>query len=348
MDLRALRSNVANLRRRLPGATRFIGVIKADAYGHGARPVAEAALGAGAWGLAVVTLEEAAAIRDLLPPERILVLGPLLVGDAPEAADAGYALGVSTIEVAQALSAASGSRRVPVHLKLDTGMGRYGAVLGEFSELTAFVTSAPGLELAGTWSHLASSDSDPDYTREQYERFLAATRGLPGLRHLANSGAVLRHPETALDAVRVGIAMYGCEAAATVPVLRLQAHVAQVKSVPAGASIGYGRTWAAAVPTRIATVTIGYADGVHRARSNRGDVLLRGRRVPLVGRVSMDSITLDVSAVPEVESGDIATLIGADGSERIRAEEVAEWSGTISYEVLTSIGARVARAYLNS
>jgi alanine racemase len=295
----------------------------------------------------VVTLEEAAEVRDLLPPERILVLGPLLPEDAPEAAAAGYALGVSSLQLARALAAASGGRTVPVHLKLDTGMGRYGAEPGEFAKTARFVANNPGLELAGTWSHLATSDSDPGFAQVQLERFLAASEGLPGLRHLANSRGVLNHPEMALDAVRVGIAMYGCEDPGLEPALQLRARVAQVRTVPAGAAIGYGRTWTALAPARIATVTIGYADGVHRARANRGDVLVRGRRVPLVGAVSMDSITLNVTAVPEVEAGDAATLIGADGGERIRAEEVAGWSGTISYEVLTAIGPRVARAYLD-
>ena len=342
----ALRSNVERLRRRLPPATRFIAVVKADGYGHGARPVAEAAIAAGAWGLAVVTLAEADEVCDLLPPERILVLGPLLIDDAVEAAASGHAIGCSSLELAQALAAAAGGRRVPIHLKVDTGLGRYGAQPAEFAEMARWVESSPGLELAGTWSHLATADSDPDYARHQLDRFRAATEGLPGLRHLAGSGALLHHPEMAFDAVRVGIAMYGCEDPALSPVLRLRARVAQLKTVAAGEAIGYGRTWTSPAPARIATVSIGYADGVHRIRSNRGEVLVRGRRVPLVGRVSMDSITLDVSGVPELEVGDPATLIGADGEERIRAEEVGAWSETISYEVLTSIGRRVERVYL--
>ena len=208
------------------------------------------------------------------------------------------------------------------------------------------MAGSSGLELAGTWSHLATADSDSGYARQQLDRFLSATEGLPGLRHLSGSGALLNHPEMALDAVRVGIAMYGCEGSDLDPVLRLRARVAQLKIVSAGESIGYGRTWTAPGRTRIATVSIGYADGVHRVRSNRGEVLVRGRRAPLVGRVSMDSITLDVSGVAGLEVGDPATLIGADGEERIRAEEVGAWSETISYEVLTAIGRRVERVYL--
>ena len=334
------------LRRRLPPSARFIAVVKADGYGHGARPVAEAAIAAGAWGLAVVTLAEAAEVGDLLPPERTLILGPLLPADASEAAATGHALGCSTLELARALAAAAGSRRVPVHLKLDTGLGRYGAQPAEFAEMARWVADSPRLELAGTWSHLATADSDPAYARQQFDCFLSATEGLAGLRHLAGSGAVINHPEMALDAVRVGIAMYGCEGPELDPVLRLRARVAQLKTVAAGEPIGYGQTWTAPGRARIATVSIGYADGVHRVRSNRGEVLVRGRRAPLVGRVSMDSITLDVSGIEGLEVGDPATLIGADGEERIRAEEVGTWSETISYEVLTAIGRRVERIYL--
>jgi len=343
VDLGALRSNVERLRRRLPSATRFIAVVKANGYGHGARAVAQAALAAGAWGLAGVTLEEAAEVRDLLQPERILVLGPLLPEDAPEAAAAGYALGVSSLELVRALADAAGSRRVPVHLKLDTGMGRYGAQVPEFEAIARYVTNEPRLELAGTWSHLASAGFDAEYSQAQYERFMAATEGLPGIRHLANSAGAARYP---LDAVRIGIALYGCEDPFCKPALQLRARVGHLKTVPVGMSIGYGRTWTADRPTRIATVTIGYADGVHRVRANRGEVLVRGTRAPLIGAVSMDSITLDVSALPEVKVGDTATLIGADGDGEISAQEVATWSETITYEVLTSIGRRVARSYL--
>jgi alanine racemase len=224
-------------------------------------------------------------------------------------------------------------------------MGRYGAAPEEFAELVARVRSSDRLELAGTWTHLASSDSDPEFTRLQLQTFLAATEGLPGLRHAANSGAVLRHPESALDAVRVGIALYGCGDPRLEPVLQLRARVAHLKNVAAGATVGYGRTWTASSPARIATVTIGYADGIHRARANRGQVLVRGGRAPLVGAVSMDSIALDVSEIAAVELGDPVTVIGRDGEEEIRAEEAASWSGTISYEVLTSIGRRVERSY---
>jgi alanine racemase len=347
VDLGALRANLGRLRARLPGPTRLIAVVKADAYGHGARQVAATVLEAGAWGLAVVTLEEAAEVRDLLAAERLLVMGPLLPGDAAAAAAGGYAVGCSSLEVARALAAAAGGRRVPVHLKLDTGMGRYGARPEEFAALARFVLDSAELELAGTWSHLVTAGSDAGFVLEQHRRFLAATEGLPGIRHLANSGGILHHPELALDAVRVGIALYGYEDPELEPVLSLRARVAQLKTVAAGTPIGYDRTWVAPGQAEIATISIGYADGVHRARSNRGEVLVGGRRAPLVGQVSMDSITLDVTGMLGVRVGDAATLIGSDGRERITAEEVAGWSGTISYEVLTAIGRRVVRVYSN-
>jgi alanine racemase len=167
----------------------------------------------------------------------------------------------------------------------------------------------------------------------------------PGLRHAANSGAVLHHPETALDAVRCGIAIYGCGGTAGTglrPALALHSVITQVKEVPAGTPVGYGGTWVAPGPARVATIAIGYEDGVLRQRANRGEVVVAGRRVPLVGRVSMDQVTADVSEVPDALAGDRATLIG----EGITADEVAEWSGTNAYEVLTSIGRRVERVYL--
>jgi alanine racemase len=237
---------------------------------------------------------------------------------------------------------------VPVHLKIDTGMGRFGCTPEDAPGLARFIDQSPGLRLAGTWTHFACSDSDDAMTKAQFELFtdtIAALGVDPGMRHACNSMGAHNHPEFALDAVRSGIAIYGCEWPGAQPALALRSVVTHVKTVAAGDTVGYGATWKAPGNRRVATVAIGYADGVHRARSNRGDVLVRGRRAPLIGVVSMDAITLDVTDVPGVQVGDVATLIGADGDQRITAEEVAEWSGTISYEVLTSIGPRVERRY---
>jgi alanine racemase len=319
-------------------------VVKAGGYGHGALAVAHAALEGGASGLAVATLDEAAQLRGLVDPEEILVMGGLLPGQAAEVSDLGCAAAVSSRELIEALAAAGG--RVPVHLKVDTGMGRFGCAPDDAPELARLADDSRGTRLAGTWTHFASSESDDAMTRRQFDLFLDTLSRFevsPGLRHVCNSAGALNHPDFALDAVRCGIAIYGCEWPGTMPALALRAAVTHLKTVDKGTTVGYGSLWRATERTRVATVAIGYADGVHRARANRGDVLVRGRRAPLIGMVSMDAITLDVGDVPDLKVGDMATLIGRDGDQVITAEEVAAWSGTISYEVLTSIGPRVER-----
>ncbi len=239
----------------------------------------------------MATLEEGAQIRGLVDPEQILVMGGLLPAQARAAAATGCSITVSSRELAEALGAAE--RPVPVHLKIDTGMGRFGCALEDAPALAQYIDESRGTRLA----------------------------------------------------VRCGISIYGCEWPGTKPALALRAVVTHVKTVEKGATVGYGSLWRAPGQARVATVAIGYADGVQRARANRGEVLVRGRRAPLIGMVSMDAITLDVSDVPEVQVGDVATLIGRDGDVMITAEEVAEWSQTISYEVLTSIGPRVERRH---
>jgi len=309
-------------------------------------PVAHAALEGGATRLAVATLEEAAQVRGLLDPEQILVMGGLLPSQAGAAASSGNSVSVSSRELAEALAATNAS--VPVHLKIDTGMGRFGCAPEDAPALAQLIDGSRGTRLAGTWTHFASADSDEAMTKRQFDLFLDTLSRFdvaPGIRHACNSAGALNHPDFALDAVRCGIAIYGCEWPGTKPALGLKALVTHVKRVEKGATVGYGSLWRAPGTARIATVAIGYEDGVHRARANRGHVLVRGRRAPLIGMVSMDAITVDVTDVPGVEVGDAATLIGRDGEQVITAEEVAEWSGTISYEVLTSIGSRVERRF---
>jgi alanine racemase len=346
IDLRAVRANAARILAHLPEGTRLMAVVKANGYGHGAVPVARAALGAGATWLAVATLEEARELTGLAHVERILVMGGLVPDQAPAAAAGGFSIGVSSADFARALGA--GDEVVPVHLKIDTGMGRFGAAPHEAATLAKLIKNSPGLRLAGTWTHFASAATDDAMTRRQFDRFQASVAGLgvePGLRHVCNSAAAYRFPEMGLDAVRAGIALYGCEWPGAAPALALRSVVTHVKTLAAGGTVGYGATWTASKDARVATVAIGYADGVMRARANRGHVLVRGRPAPLIGAVSMDAITIDVTRVAGVEVGDVVTIIGADGDQRITAEEVAQWSGTISYEVLTAIGPRVKRRY---
>lgn len=339
-------ANCARILAHVPDSSRLFAVVKAGGYGHGAVPVAKAALDGGATGLAVATLDEARELGSLVAPDQVLVMGGLTLDLAPAAAAGGWAIAVSSRELASALGASD--HEVPVHLKIDTGMGRFGCPPEDAPALASFISRSRGLRLAGTWTHFASAESDDAMTRRQSDLFTETLERFdvdPGLRHACNSAAARRHPEFALDAVRCGIATYGCEWPEMQPALALRSVVTHVKTVEPGATVGYGATWTAPGRRRVATVAIGYADGVHRARSNRGDVLVRGRRAPLIGTVSMDAITLDVTDVPGVQLGDVATLIGVDGDELITAEDVGSWSGTISYEVLTGLGPRVERRY---
>ena len=346
VDLHAIRANCARILAHLPTGTKLFAVVKAGGYGHGAVPAARAALDGGATGLAVATLEEARELAGLIPAQQVLVMGGLTPAQAGAAAATGCAIAVSSRELAEALAARD--EVVDVHMKIDTGMGRFGVSPAEAPELARYIAGSDALRLAGTWTHFASSESDEAMTRGQFEMFMETVGRLgvdPGLRHACNSAGALNHPEYALDAVRCGIAIYGCEWPGTTPALALRSVVTHVKTVDKGATVGYGSLWRAPGAARVATVAIGYEDGVHRSRANRGHVLVRGHRAPLIGMVSMDAITVDVSEVPGVQLGDVATLIGRDGDQVITAEEVAEWSGTISYEVLTSIGSRVERRF---
>lgn len=322
-------------------------VVKANGYGHGAIPVAHAALEGGATRLAVATLEEAVQLRGLVDPEDILVMGGVLPSQAALAASSGCSLAVSSRELAEAL--AKSEPRVPVHLKIDTGMGRFGCAPEDAPALARLIDESNGTELAGTWTHFAKSESDDAMTRRQFDIFLETVSRFevsPGMRHVCNSAGARLHPDFALDAVRCGISIYGCEWPGTRPALALRASITHLKTVEKGATVGYGSLWKATSTSRVATVAIGYADGVHRSRANTGDVTVRGKRAPLIGMVSMDAITVDVTDVPGVQLGDTATLIGRDADEVITAEEVAGWSRTISYEVLTALGPRVERRYL--
>jgi alanine racemase len=294
----------------------------------------------------VATLEEAIQLRGLVDPEDILVMGGLLPAQASAAASSGCSVAVSSRELAEALS--KSQLKVTVHLKIDTGMGRFGCAPEDAPALAKLITESSGMSLAGTWTHFAKSESDAEMTRRQFDLFRDTVSRFevnPGMLHVCNSAGARLHPDFALDAVRCGISIYGCEWPGTRPALALCASITHLKTVAKGATVGYGSLWKATDTTRIATVAVGYADGVHRARANRGEVLVRGRRAPLIGMVSMDAITVDVTDVPGVQFGDPVTLIGRDGDEAIAAEEVGAWSNTISYEVLTSLGQRVERRY---
>ena len=307
------------------GPTELWAVVKADGYGHGALEVARAALEEGARALCVATVAEAFGLRAILPQARILVLGPTGSEDLRAAREARLELTVSHGEIPPG---------IPVHLKLDTGMGRWG-----LAELPG-----AGEGVVGLMTHFASADCDEDFTRTQLERFLEATAPYPGVtRHAANSAAALRLPEARLDAARCGIALYGLSPFGTdpaedglEPVLSWRSELAEVKRLEAGESTGYGRRYVAARPTWIGLVPVGYADGFRRDLTGT-QVLVEGRRRPVVGTVSMDAVAVELDR--ELARGTPVTLIG-DG---VLAEEHARVGGTINYELVCGIGSHPAR-----
>ena len=361
IDLKAIAANVRVACGLAGAGSAVMAVVKADAYGHGAVPVARVALAAGATWLGVALPEEATMLRVAGIASRILVLGPI----APEQASlvACHDLDQCVSDPVQAeflnRAATSAGRPLRLHLKVDTGMGRVGVSLREVGPAATRIAALPAVRLAGLMTHFAESDAaDPAFTREQLARFAAATGAVRAagvaipLRHAANSAALLRHPDARLDMVRPGIMLYGCHPCdrrpndpTLAPALRFQTVVSHLKDLPAGGSVSYGRTFVAPHDLRIATLPVGYADGLARLLSGQGQVLIGGQRVPIVGRVCMDMTMVDVTGVPDVRVGDEAVLIGRQDAEEITADEVAALTGTISYEVLCRIGARVPRVY---
>jgi len=359
VNLAAIERNVARLRRELAPASAFCAVVKADGYGHGAAAAARAALDGGAEWLAVASAQEAAELRRAGIEQRVLVMGAISREELPLAIEARADVVAWTTEFAQASSGAAGPWPIRVHVKLDTGMGRLGTreVAEAFSVAERVAAASPKLELAGAMTHFATADDDPSFLARQLVRFDPFAREVrrrwPSVVvHAANSAATLRERSSHYDLVRCGIAIYGCDPMhddpavhGLEPVLELTSYVAAVKLARAGDSAGYGRRFIADRDTWIATLPIGYADGIRRALTNNCEVLIGGRRYPLVGTVSMDNITVDLGPEPAARAGDRATIIGADGAERQTAEDLARRVGTISYEILCGISARVPRTY---
>jgi alanine racemase len=262
------------------------------------------------------------------------------------------------ISEASSFDAVSGDRPVDVHLKVDTGMGRLGVPLGELSEFLRELRRFPSIRIAGLMTHLSTADSDPDYVAEQVAGF-AQAQGLvrrfghePVVQHVANSAAVFRHPETHFDWVRPGLALYGYPGADAIdaplrPAMRWRTEVLRVRTLVPGESAGYGRSFRATSETLLATIPVGYGDGLLRSASNRGHVLVRGVRCPIVGNIAMDLTTVDVSGVPDVAIGDEAVLLGEQNGTVLDARDLASAAGTIPYEVLTNVSRRVPRVYLN-
>jgi alanine racemase len=365
VNLAAIERNIGHLRSQLNPGSEFCAVVKADAYGHGAVPVAHAALAAGARWLAVATAEEAAELRRGGIIARILVMGAISPEELPMAlnarADVVAWSEAFVDDLARAVASIARDRPARVHVKLDTGMGRLGTRVGADAEAIAeAIIASPALELVGVMTHFATADDDDtEFTELQIARFTPFVQTLrelaPGLCvHAANSAGTLRHPAGHFDLVRCGIAIYGGDPAngdpdawGLDPALTLDSYVAAVKPAQAGDSSGYGRTFISERDTWIGTLPIGYADGVRRALSNNCDVLIGGRRYPLVGNVSMDNITVDLGpgGGDAVAVGERGRIIGRDGEERQTVEELARRIGTINYEITCGISRRVPRFY---
>jgi alanine racemase len=361
IDVGAVERNCARLARELDGSAALCAVVKADGYGHGAIECARAALAGGATVLAVAAATEAAELRAEFDDVPVLVMGALTPSELDLALEARSEIAVWRPRFLDLLErrAREHGLRPRVHVKYDTGMGR----LGErdpvvVAKLVRAAATSDAVELGALWTHFATADEpDSAFFDQQLEAFrdlaLELKEEHPGLLlHAANSAATLREPGSHFDMVRCGIAVYGLDpfgedpfARDLEPALELRSNVADVKPFDAGASAGYGRTWSAPADTWVGVLPIGYGDGVRRGLGNNAEVLVGGRRYPLVGTVSMDNLTIDLGPETEVEPWTSATLIGAQGSERILCEEVARRLDTINYEVTCGISPRVPREY---
>lgn len=359
VNLSAIRHNVEAIKSGLSPRVEFCAVVKADGYGHGAVAVSRACLAGGADRLAVAFVEEGVELRKAGFNCPILIMGYTGAEEAPKALGYGLELTVVSAENAKAVADAALRRggKAPVHIKVDTGMRRLGIEWRDAARELGAMAAIDGLQIVGLYSHFADADAaDQGFAREQLRRFLdaseaAAAAGIKSrLRHIANSAATLYFPEAHLDMVRVGIALYGLRASterpASVilrPALSVRARVTQLREIEAGETVGYGRSYAASKATRIAVLPLGYADGVSRALSNRGRVVFGEISAPIAGKVCMDQLMVDVSAVPEVEEGHIAVVAGYGGPP---VAELADLLGTIDYEVSCAVRRRLPRVYV--
>ena len=371
VDLSAIAGNVRELCRMVKPAARLMVAVKANAYGHGSVEVARTALAHGADWLGVARFEEAVELREAGIAAPILIFGYTPAGCTRELIRLHLTQSVYSLDTARALSeqAAGSGDRLKVHLKVDTGMGRLGiltdahrpvapadAAIREVTKMAAL----PGLQLEGIFTHFASADSaDKSYTDEQLALFTGfldrlQTAGLTfEIRHAANSGGIIDIPQTHLDMVRAGISLYGLypsdevrkSAITLTPALAWKARIVHIKQVPAGFHVSYGMTYRTEKPTTIATIPVGYGDGYSRLLSNRGSMLVGGRRVPIVGRVCMDLTMIDVGGIADVAVDDEVVMLGRQGEEAVTADDIADLLGTINYEVVTAISARVPRVF---
>lgn len=361
VDGAALRHNAAVARALAGPGAALLAIVKADGYGHGMIPVArELAAGGDVECFGVANVSEAARLQEALPGFNITLLSPALPGEREEIVERGLRPWVSSGEEAHAYARAAetvrgtGGAPFEVEVKVDTGMGRMGVLEEGLPALLGAIGQLPALRLTGVVTHLPSPDEDEAFTQAQLQAFGHLTGAAPAARrHAQNSAGLIGYARGDCNVVRPGLMLYGSSPipafqARLRPVLTLKTHVTLVRDLPAGRGVSYGRTFITPGPMRVGTLAVGYADGYPRRLSNAGaEVLVRGRRCPVLGRITMDQTMIDLSALPEVAPGEEVTLIGPDGGETILAAELAARAGTIPWEIFTGLTARVGRCYNN-
>jgi alanine racemase len=364
IDLNSLRYNMESMYRNINADTKIVAVIKTDAYGHGALPVAEAIEDLPyLWGYAVATVDEAVALIEDGRTKPILILGISFPEQYRDIVKYHIRPAVCDLEVAKELSriAAETNETVHIHIPIDTGMSRIGyQVTEETADTIEEIAKLPNLEIEGIFTHFARADeADKNPTAEQIARFerligMVEDKGIKiPVKHCSNSAGIIEFPEANMNLVRAGITMYGMWPSDEVsrdkvslrPVMSLKSHISFIKTLPAGREISYGGTYVTQEAKKIATIPVGYGDGYARSLSNKGYVLIRGRRANICGRVCMDQFMVDVTDFPEVQEGDTVTLLGSDGEESITMEELGSLSGRFNYEFACLINQRVPRIY---
>ena len=364
VNLDAICQNVQNVMQKVGQSTKVMAIIKAGAYGHGAIPVAKALQEIGVFAFGVATAKEALALRRAGIQNGILILGPVFSEDLPRLLENNVSMTISCLDMAKEVEevAALHHKNAKIHIKVDTGMGRIGlaANASSLNELRQ-ILALSHIEAEGIFTHFACAD-EKDLTsclhqKDLFLKFIKAAeeKGMHfSLHHMCNSAAIMEFKDDFLDMVRCGITTYGLypsdevqkENLALTPAMQLKSHISFLKTVPEGFAVSYGSTYITQKETKIATIPVGYADGYPRALSSKGEVLIRGQRAKIIGRICMDQCMVDVTDIPNVQRLDEVTLIGTDGKEHISIEEIAEVSGGFHYELLCGISSRVPRVYI--
>lgn len=364
VDLGSISHNIRAVQKHIGPSVGLMPVVKANAYGHGLSEVAKTAVGTGAQRLAVNRVGEGVALRQAGIAVPILVLGYAGPGEMRTVVEHRLTPTITEPEVSKTLSgrASRSGKKIRVHVKVDTGMGRFGLLPHEAVPFIKRLVKLAGIQVEGIFTHFSVADSkkasDRAYTLKQFARFQKVLSDLKAagidisLSHAANSAATMYYPQTHLDLVRPGIIIYGLQPSSDRksplslrPALSLKSRVARIRTLPRGSSIGYGRRFITKKETPIALVPVGYGDGYHRLISNKGEVLINGKRAPIVGTISMDQLMVDVSRVGPIKLDQEVVLLGKQGKDRISAEEVAAWAETINYEVVTLLLPRAPRVY---